>query len=161
MANVEASDLFFTSFEPKLTNRFICYIDGIPSFKIKSIDRPKVQNSSVVINHVNVKTKFKGETTWQPINMVMYDPVSPSGAQAALEWFRLHHESTTGRDGFSDFYKKEVVIHALGPNGSVIEEWILKGAWITDVDLGSFDKDNFEDIEISLTLEYDYAILNY
>ena len=37
----------------------------------------------------------------------LYDPVTPSGAQAVMEWARLAHESVTGRDGYSDFYKKE------------------------------------------------------
>jgi len=161
MANIDAADLFFTSFEPKLTNRFVCYVEGIPSFMIKSINRPQVQNSSIVINHINVKSKYKGETTWQPVTMVLYDPIAPSGAQTVMEWVKLHQESVTGRDGFADFYKKDITVQGLAPNGSVIEEFILKGAFITDANFGEYSKDTFEDIEITLSLEYDYAIFNY
>jgi hypothetical protein len=46
-----------------------------------------------------------------------------------MEWVRLSHESVTGRDGYSDFYKKDIRFNALGPVGDVVEEWICKGAY--------------------------------
>ena len=57
----------------------------------------------------------------------LYDPVTPSGAQAVMEWARLAHESVTGRDGYSDFYKKELTLNQLGPVGDIVGEWIIKG----------------------------------
>jgi hypothetical protein len=42
-----------------------------------------------------------------------------------MEWVRLHHESVTGRDGYSDFYKKEITFNSLGPVGDKVEEWTL------------------------------------
>jgi hypothetical protein len=30
-----------------------------------------------------------------------------------MEWVRLHHESATGRDGYSDFYKKDLSLSIL------------------------------------------------
>jgi hypothetical protein len=47
-----------------------------------------------------------------------------------MEWVRLSHESVTGRDGYSDFYKKDIRFNALGPVGDVVEEWICKGAYV-------------------------------
>ena len=47
-----------------------------------------------------------------------------------MEWVRLSHESVTGRDGYSDFYKKDIRFNALGPVGDIVEEWALKGAYI-------------------------------
>ena len=38
--------------------------------------------------------------------ITLYDPVVPS---VVMEWVRLHHESVTGRDGYSDFYKKDII----------------------------------------------------
>ena len=67
--------------------------------------------------------------------MTLFDPITPSGAQAVMEWVRLHHESVTGRDGYSDFYKKDLTINVLGPVGDVVSEWIIKGALITEANL--------------------------
>ena len=39
MAILETNETMFTAFEPKLQNRFIMYIDGIPSYLIKKVSR--------------------------------------------------------------------------------------------------------------------------
>ena len=35
MAVLDPTEIMFTAFEPKVQNRFIMYIDGIPSYLIK------------------------------------------------------------------------------------------------------------------------------
>ena len=161
MAILSSADMFYTAYEPKLQNRFIFYIDGIPAYLIKSADKPKYTAEEVVLDHINVKRKVKGKSDWTPISCTLYDPVTPSGAQAVMEWVRLHHASVTGRDGYSDFYKKEIKFNTLGPVGDVVEEWICKGAYITNAEFGSGDWTSSTPMEISLTISMDYAILNY
>ena len=34
MAIVDPNEMFFTAFEPQVKNRFLMYVDGIPSYKI-------------------------------------------------------------------------------------------------------------------------------
>jgi len=87
--------------------------------------------------------------------------IVPSAAQAVMEWIRLGHESVTGRDGYSDFYKKEVTFNVLGPVGDVVEEWTLKGAFIQDATFGDLDFADSQPVDITLTLRYDYAILQF
>ena len=161
MAILNTNEMMFTAFEPKLQNRFIMYIDGIPAFLVKKIGRPNVSFNDVTLDHINVKRKLKGKADWQDITADLYDPVTPSGAQAVMEWVRLSHEAVTGRDGYSDFYKKDIRFNALGPVGDVVEEWILKGAYVTGADFGSGDWTSSAPLEISLTIAMDYAILNY
>ena len=115
----------------------------------------------VVLEHMNVTRYVKGKSRWQPIDITLYDPVVPSAAQAVMEWVRLGHESVTGRDGYSDFYKKNVTFNLLGPVGDKVEEWTLKGAWIQDATFGDMDFSASEPLEITLTLRYDYAILQF
>jgi hypothetical protein len=79
-----------------------------------------------------------------------------------MEWIRLGHESVTGRDGYSDFYKKDLTVNVLGPVGDKVEEWTLKGAFITSADFGELDwSDSGEAMTINLTLSVDYCILQY
>ena len=161
MAILSSADMFYTAYEPKLQNRFIFYIDGIPAYLIKSADKPKYTAEEVVLDHINVKRKVKGKSDWSTINCTLYDPVTPSGAQAVMEWVRLGHESVTGRDGYSDFYKKDLYIRTLGPVGDVVEEWILKGAYCQNANFGSMDWTSDSPANISMTIVMDYAILNY
>jgi hypothetical protein len=130
---------------------------------MKKCDRPKITAPAKVLDHINIKRKYRGKSEWSDISMELYDPIVPSGAQAVMEWIRLHHESVTGRDGYTDFYKKDVTINVLGPVGDKVEEWTLKGAFISgETNFGSLDWSNDGDfIPITLTLSYDLAVLQF
>tara|TARA_B100000035_G_scaffold63582_1_gene51513 strand:- start:234 stop:719 length:486 start_codon:yes stop_codon:yes gene_type:complete len=161
MAILETNQMMFTAFEPKLANRFLMEIEGIPAYLIKKTGKPSITFNNITLDHINVKRKIKGKAVWNPITVNAYDPVTPSGAQAVMEWIRLSHESVTGRDGYSDFYKKEIRIHTLGPVGDIVEEWILKGAYCQAATFGDMDWTSDTPTELSMTIEMDYAILNY
>jgi hypothetical protein len=158
---IDANDIMYTPYEPKLQNRFIVNIDGLPAYLIKSANRPQISFEEVELRHMNVKRWVKGVGEWQPLEITMYDPIVPSAAQAVMEWVRLSHESVTGRDGYSDFYKKDVTINVLGPVGDIVEEWTLKGAWCQDVSFGDLAFDSNDPVEITATMRYDYAILQF
>jgi hypothetical protein len=162
MAVLNPNEIFFTAFEPKVKNRFIMYVDGIPAYIIKRIGPVSVDMGEIKLNHINVYRKIKGRALWADIEMTLHDPITPSGAQAVMEWVRLHHESVTGRDGYSDFYKKDVTINILGPVGDIVSEWIIKGAFIKSANFGDYSWD--EDAaaqELQVTLGMDYCILNF
>jgi len=158
---VTANEIMYTPFEPKLKNRYIMELDGIPAYLVKTANRPSISFEEVELNHMNVKRYVKGKATWETLEVTLYDPVVPSAAQAVMEWVRLSHESVTGRDGYSDFYKKEITFNVLGPVGDKVEEWTLKGAWIQAATFGDLDFSVSDPVEISVTLRYDYAILQF
>ena len=124
-------------------------------------DKPKLTNGEQTLELINVKRYVKGKSEWNTISISLYDAIVPSGAQTVMEWVRLHHESATGRDGYSDFYKKDLKLYQLSPLGEKVEEWVLYGAFITEADFGSYDWGDDAVQEISLTLRYDWAFLSY
>tara|TARA_Y100001963_G_scaffold79572_1_gene110454 strand:+ start:364 stop:852 length:489 start_codon:yes stop_codon:yes gene_type:complete len=158
---LQPQDIMFTPFEPKLKNRFIMQIDGINAYVIKAANRPSIESDEVILEHMNVTRYVKGKSRWQPLDITLYDPVVPSAAQQVMEWVRLSHESVTGRDGYSDFYKKNVTFNLLGPVGDVVEEWELKGTYIQSANFGDLAFDSSDPAEITLTLRYDYAVLKF
>lgn len=162
MANlVTEQELFFTAFEPKTANRFILYVDGIPSYVVKGVSRPSLTQDAKQIDHINLRRFVKGKSVWGTITMTLYDPIVPSGAQAIMEWVRLHHESVTGRDGYLEFYKKDLTLNILGPVGDKVEEWIIKGAQITSVSFGDMDWASDDPVEFTVELQPDYCVLNF
>ena len=159
---ISTEEMFFTAFEPKTANRFIMYMDGVPAYLIKSVTRPNLNIEVQTLDHINIKRKLRGgKAEWQDITMTLYDPIVPSGAQVAMEWVRLSHESVTGRNGYADFYKKDLVINTLGPVGDLVEEWTIKGAWCQATNFGTLDWSASEFLTVELTVSYDYAILQY
>ena len=162
MAILNPNEIFYTPFEPKQTNRFILYLDGIPAYLIKGVGAVSLTQTAVAINHINVQRYVKGKTIWNTIQFTMYESITPSAAQAVMEWVRLGHESVTGRDGYSDFYKKNIVFNAIGPVGDIVSEWRIMGAMITEVNFGDYNwDDDGTPVNIQVTVQPDYCILNY
>jgi hypothetical protein len=158
---LEFDKMFYTNFEPKMKNRYVMEIENIPSYLVKAANRPTIQFETITLDHINVKRKLKGKGEWQDVSITLYDPIVPSAAQAVMDWVRLGHESITGRDGYADFYKKDITFYMLGPVGDKIEQWTLKGAFISQANFGDLSFDSNEPATIELTLAYDYAILEF
>jgi hypothetical protein len=165
LPDISQSDLFDTAFswEPKYANRFIMQIAGtnIPAYLIKAAARPSMTNGEIVLDHINVDRKVKGKSRWNDVSITLYDPITSEGAQAVMEWVRFHHESLTGRDGYSTDYKRNIEFYALSALGEKIENWTLQGAFISEANFGQMDWGTEEAVTIELTLKYDYAILQY
>jgi len=161
MAVLDSNEIMFRAFEPKVQNRFIMYFQDIPSFMVKSVSTPSFTDEEVKLDHINTYRKIRGKREWNNVDMTLYDPITPSGAQAVMEWARLSYESVTGRAGYSDFYKQDVVLNQLGPVGDIVGEWIIKGAFIVDASFGDYDWSSSDVAEISVTLAMDYCVLNY
>jgi hypothetical protein len=136
-------------------------MDGIPSYIVKKVARPTLTQESKPLDHINLQRYVKGKSKWGTMQMELYDPIVPSGAQAVMEWVRLHHESVTGRDGYLEFYKKDLTLNILGPVGDKVQEWIIKGAQITEVNFGELDWSMDEVMTFTLTVQPDYCVLNF
>lgn len=161
MAILNPNEIAFTSFEPKTSNRFIAYIDGIPSYLVKTMTAPGFEDNELVLDHINTYRKIRGKRRWDDMTFTMYDPVTPSGAQAVMEWARLGHESVTARSGYSDFYKKDFIINILGPVGDIVGEWVIKGAFVKSAKFGEYDWANDQYVSLNITVAMDFCVLNY
>lgn len=162
MSVLSSNEIFYTAFQPKVKNSYVMYIDGIPSFMVKKVKAPSFSDQTVKIDHINTYFNIRGKRKWDESSMTLYDPITPSGAQAVMDWARLGYETVTGRAGYQDFYKKDIALDILGPVGDIVSEWIYKGAWVSKMDQGDFDwSDDGNPVELGITLTYDYAILNY
>jgi hypothetical protein len=165
--NPDFWDNAFT-WEPKKSHQFVMSIldpngsgASIPAYLIKTAAKPSIENGEITLDHINIQRYIKGKSKWNALSITIYDAIVPSGAQAVMGWIRQHHESATGRDGYSDFYKRDVFLKQLSPLGEVIEEWKLNGAFITNANFGSLDWATEDVVNIELTLRYDWALLNF
>ena len=51
MAVLDPNEIMFRAFEPKVQNRFIMYVDSIPSFMIKNVTAPSFTDEEVKLDH--------------------------------------------------------------------------------------------------------------
>lgn len=144
---------------PKHKHLFEITIDGVNSWQIKSGGRPSSTTNSVEIDLKNVKRKFAGKTSWNPISCEMYDFIDYSATQQLLTWATLQHNPLSGENTTPSVYKKNVTITELSNNLVPISQWILHGAWVENWDGGSLDASSDEVQTITFSIQYDLAEL--
>ena len=159
---LSVTDMLPNKFEPKRKFRWVLAIEGIDSFLIKTTGRPQFTIESIEIPFINSYRNIAGKSKFGDLNVTLYDPIAPSGAQQVMEWIRTHYESVSGRAGYADFYKRDIQLKMLDPIGTVVELWDIKGAFISSANYGDLDySDTNAPMEIQLTLKIDNCVLQY
>lgn len=158
---LETAQLLSNTYEPKRKFRWILQIEGLDAFVMKTAARPQATFEETVIDYVNTKRYVSGKMAWQPIAVTMNDPIAPSAAQKIMDWLRINYEPLTGRMGYAAFYKKDITLKLLDPQGTVVELWDLTGAWPQDVNWGELDYASSDNAEISFSLRFDNATLQF
>jgi hypothetical protein len=155
---LETNTMLANAYEPKRKFRWTMEIDGIDAFTLKTGARPQMTFEETVIDYINTKRYVSGKMAYSPLNITLQDPIAPSAAQKVMNWVRLNYEVITGRAGYAAFYKKDWSLKMLDPQGAVIEQWDIKGAWVQDFNGGELDYASSDNAEISLVIRYDSAI---
>jgi hypothetical protein len=163
MITIDPNEAMYKAFEPKLVNRFILYMDGIPSYLIKAVNGIGFEQGEVILNHINTYRKVKGsKLKWADVTLTLFDPITPSGSQLVMNWVRDHHKTLTGIAGYSDEYKRNLVVNILGPHTDIVGEWIIRGAFIKSAKFGDWNWDTDDAAQnIELTLGMDDQIHNF
>ena len=153
--------LEFKQYEPKRKFRWILEIGGLDAYVMKTAARPQATFEETVIDYVNAKRWISGKHTWNPIAVTLHDPINPSASQKTMDWMRRNYEPLTGRMGYSSVYKENITLKLLDPQGAVVELWDLEGAWAMDINWGDLDYASSDNAEISLSIRFDNATLQF
>lgn len=159
---LDVSSMLPAKFEPNQKRRFILAIEGIDAFLIKTATKPSYETTEIEIPWINSTRYVAGKTKFGTMDVTLHDAIAPSGPQQVMEWIRLCYESVSGRGGYADFYKRDIQIKILDPVGTVVQLWDIKGAFITSANFNDLDYGADGDLsEVSLTIRYDNAVLQY
>jgi hypothetical protein len=158
---LDVTAMLANHFEPKRKNRWIIAIEGVDAFLLKSTARPTATTEENEISWINATRHVAGKTKWNTLSITMHDPIAPSGAQQMTEWLRLVYDNVSGRAGYADFYKRNLQLKMLDPVGTVIELWDIVGVFPTEINFGDLTYEDGSPIEISCTLRFDTAALQF
>ena len=150
--------------EPKRKNRWVIEFPeelGFSQWMCQTAGRPKVTIGEVEIPYMNVSTWVAGRSTWETMDITFIDAIGPSSAQKVMGWIRQCVEHSTGRMGYAVNYKKPLTLKMLDPAGIEVEKWSIEGAFITNADFGDLDMSSEDLAELTITIRFDRAILNY
>jgi hypothetical protein len=152
------------SHEPKRKNRWIMNFDsvgeGIQSWLCQTGNRPAVTIEETEIPYLNTSNWVAGRSIWEQLEVTFIDPIGTySSSHHIMDWIKqcIQHES--GRMGYAINYMHNIELQMLGPDGLVVESWTLVNCWVQSANFGDLDMTSSELANVSVTLRYDYAIL--
>ena len=158
--------------EPKRKFRFRIIFNGLGAddsgvvWYAKSVNKPNFVISEAEHTFLTHKFYYPGRVTWETIDMVLVDPVSP-GAVAQLnalldaQGYAIPSSATgtfeTMSKGKGAAALGAIDIEQLDSTGAAIERWSLTNPFIKGVKYGDLDYGSDDLVEITLTLRYDWA----
>ena len=166
---------FWTSanVEPKRKYRFTVEITGTKQTGVlwfaKGINKPEISVESTEHKYLNHSFHFPGTVSWNEVSVTLVDPASPDAAQITAQMLTESGYQGPGQlkgsQPKTNSKKKsvgavgDVVITAIDSDGTPIETWTLKNAFIVKVAYGELAYGDEELSEITLDFKYDWAEL--
>ena len=157
--------------QPKLNYRFRVVVAGFGGIgtssqeftrQVMNVSRPKVSHESIPLDSYNSRMYVMGKHTWEPITITLRDDIANNltklvGRQVQSQ---LDHRNQKGPSAGTN-YKFSTLIQILdGNSGAPTETWQLEGCFITNADYSQTDYAVSDPVTITVTLQYDNAILN-
>lgn len=160
---LEINRLLANGYEPKRVFEWVLEIDGLDSFVAKTAERPKKNHEDITIDWINEKRFLAGKGEWQPIQIALYDPISPSAAAKVYEWLKLVHNDATGRMNYASVYKKNFKLKILDPRGRVVEQWTCVGGWPKEINFSGngLDYSSSDALTVEFQLRADKWFLDF
>ena len=157
-----------TGQDPKRNFRFLVTIGNMPdgaTWYAKSATKPAFRVTDVNHAYLNHTFYYPGRVEWQEVEIVLVDPVSPDALANILSIIQgsgykppaNFTETTTASKASSIAALGGVNVQVIQADGSIVENWNLNGAFITNVQYDGLAYDNDEISTITLTFRYDWA----
>ena len=159
------------SIEPKRKFKYQMTIGGIPAWSIITSSRPKYTiTGGTTHKYLGHEFKFPGRVTYDDIRVTLVDMINVDVAGQLLKviesagYKRPNQWSEDPANYRKTFSKKafvgtlgEIAIRVINGEGETAEKWTLKNAWISGVDFGDLNYGSEDNLNISITLVFDYA----
>lgn len=162
--------------DPKRSYRFLLYLDGIPSYFVKSTGVPTYTVADGGShNFLGHKFNFPGSVSWgKTVDIALVDTIDYNMSLKLVDYIRKagyvypsnFNDSAASPEYFrktiskAKFPFKQVKIQRLDAEGNTFETWVLNNPWISKANFGDADytKDNAL-LGVGLTITYDWAEL--
>ena len=156
--------------DPKRAYRFLVDIGRMPNgatWYAKSCKKPEITISTIEHNFLNHKFYYPGRAEWAEVTVTLVDPVSPDAAINTAALIRAGGYNPPKNVNDAATISKQASVAAMGSvrisqinsEGQAVETWTLWKPFITGVTYGDLDYSSDDMTEITMTIRYDWAII--
>lgn len=153
--------------DPKRSFRFKVNIGGQTIWYAKKAEKPKMTLGESFHDFLMHKFYWPGKMEWNEVEFVLVDPVEPDlagnlvqiiqdagyqiPANVASAYTSISKASALAATG------GDIVIQQIDSQDNVLEQWVLKRAWIKEVSFGDLDYTSEDLTEVTMRVRYDWA----
>lgn len=127
--------------------------------QVVSVARPSVSTPAQQIHSYNSIGYYGGKSEWSAIDLTIRDDITNAASRLVghqLQKQMNFFQQTTAAAGSN--YKFEMFIEVLnGGNDAVLEQWVLEGCFLENVNYDSFDYSSADAMTIQMSIRYDNA----
>ena len=161
--------------EPKRQFRWLMQFANMPQFIAKSTAKPQFQIGESKHDFLNYEFYFPGKVKWQTLQFKITDPVQPDSTYSLYRIldkagytppnnYTQEDPRTISKKAFVDSLGGFIRIEQIGAGSgdqstAPLEIWTLKNPFITNVNFGSLDYAQEGQVDIDITVRYDWANL--
>lgn len=166
LENLGASHLASQGMEIQRTNNFEIQIDNVSNQRILTLSvvsgfLPNESNEVISLNYGNTQITVAGAARVNNSgSLVVRDMIQEDVEKMIDDWRASVYNKTTDAIGFAYDYKKSAKVTQSAPDGTLLRVWNLEGVWPSAVDYGTISYESTGVKTISITLQYDKAVLD-
>lgn len=121
---------------------------------------PHFSIEPITLRRGNSVIKYAGNPTFDAGSLEVQDFVGLDTKSVLMAWQALCYDVINDKGGFAKDYKKNCTLIELDQAKKELHRWDLIGCWISDIKEDDFDISADGDRKISLTIQYDRAIMH-
>lgn len=158
---------------PKQRNRWRLTFQGIGqggpgntadlSLQLISTNRPSLNFDEIQMDRYTTRAYVAGKYTWDPLNITFEDDVGGRASQIIRNQVE-NQQKLIGATGpwlnaapTASGYKFGSKLSMMDGNEGILEEWLLEGCFITNVNWGDLDYADGGAVQIQTTIRFDHA----
>ena len=133
------------------------------SMQAVTVTRPVLSFEEVQLDRYNSRAWVAGKHTFEPMTLTFEDDVSSSASQVLQDQLQ-NQQFIIGAEGpflaaagEGSLYKFVTYLDLLDGNEQIIEEWVVEGCWLQNIDYTDLDYATSDAVQITCTVRYDHA----
>ena len=148
------------NYQVQMTNWYEVQIGGFGdeiSLLTQSVDLPEISTPVVELPFGNSRAKVAGQADYSDSSITIMDAITVDVEKKLLDWQKQVYDPKTGKMGWVNEYKRDMVIVQYGPDGTHERTWKMEGCWPTSISGGSLSGDSSDKKVITISIAYDRA----
>lgn len=127
------------------------------TFLVQSCTLPEISNPAIDVGFGNSTAKVAGKREYGEGSFVFMDAIIADIEKQLIKWQDQVYNSKTGKMGWVDEYKRDVMVTQYGPDGTHERPWHFEGAWPSSINFGEMTGESADKKNITVTITYDNA----